>query len=148
MSIVNYQDLVGTFRAIGKSGWTAEEVNSYHIPQCQAEIEGLLATVYTVPFSSNNVTAKDLVTQLVYCRLSGGSMEERQACRNEVLDRVEKLKSGKELMLTSSGPIDSGITNIIWSNTKDYDNPTTVDDPIRWNVDSNQIDDIRDAREL
>ena len=146
-SLVDYNFLTGVYPSVGKSGYKAEEVNSFHTPMAQSEIEGLLSTHYTVPFSSNNLTAKDLVSRLCYSRLASLDEEERRAIRTELYERIERLKNGEEQMLTSSGTVlQPNVAGTAWTENEDYHPIFTQDDPLMWEVDSSQIRELRDER--
>ncbi len=147
MTIVDFNFITGVYPSVGKSEYKGEEVNSYHSPMAQAEIEGLLSTHYTVPFSSNNITAKDLVSKLVYSRLAPMKESERREIRTELYERIDRLKSGEEQMITTSGDILApGVSGTVWSNTQDYHPTFTQDDPLNWEVSSRLINDLRDER--
>ena len=148
MSLVDYDFITGVYPSVGKGSYNAEEVNSYHTPLAQAQIEGLLSTHYTVPFSENNLTAKDLVATLVYSRVSAMSEEDRRAIRTELYERIERLKNGDEQMLTSSGDLmQPDVAGTAWSSSEDYHTTFTRDDPLLWEVDSSLIIDLRNERQ-
>ena len=42
------------------------EINSHYLPYASARLEGLLGAAFTVPFSSNNLTARDLTIELAW----------------------------------------------------------------------------------
>lgn len=146
MTIVNYDFLTGVYPSVGKSDYKAEEVNSFHTPLAQAQIEGLLSSEYTVPFSSNNLTAKDLIATLTYSRLAPMSEETRRDIRTELYERIGRLKSGEELMITTSGSLIPSTSGVAWSDGQSYHKLFTEDDPLMWIPDSSQIIDLRDER--
>ena len=149
MSLIDYSDVAGAYRSIEKSGYTSEEVNSFHIPYAEAEITGRLAVKYTAPFSSNNFTAKDLITQLTYSRIAPLSEDGRREIVNGVNERLDRILAGDELMLTTSGEVitKSSASSKIWSNTEDFPAPFSMDDPINWEVSSGEIYDERSIRD-
>lgn len=146
MSVVKYADLAAQYPAVRESGIAAGDAEQ-HIQFAQAEIEGILSPYYTVPFSDDNLTAKDLVLRLSYSRIAPLSLEERGKVREEVIGRLERLTSGKEQMLTTSGTLSQDAASAAWSSTEDYHPIFTIDNPINWVVDSRQIEDIRDERD-
>ena len=148
MPIVDFADVLGAYKSLENGGFTAERVDTYHIPYAQAELESLLGVKNTVPFSNNNVVAKDLVVKLTYSRIAPVSKDDRDELRKEVLDAVERLLSGEAVMITDSGDILPGSAAAgIWSSTEDYHPIFTVDNPENWVVDEDQIDDIRSERD-
>lgn len=138
MSIVNWEDVSGKYPSIARD-YTAETVNSHYIPYAEAELNGLLSGAYTVPFSSNNLTARELVTDLTYCRVIGNKAGEQNEYCKAVYDRIMRIKNGSEAMLTSSGDVMNIDGTIVWSTTKDYHPVFGVSDETLQVVDSNWI---------
>jgi len=146
MSLVDYSDIAGTYRAVQEAAVTAEDVNSYHILYAQAEVEGVLGSAFTTPFSSNNLTAKDLIIQLTYSRIAPLSADERRNIREDVLGRMQRILDGDEAMYVESGGVMERDTSVAWSTTEDYHPIFTVDKAENWVADSSQIEDLRDER--
>jgi len=144
MAIINYADMVGAYPSLG-NGYTAEQVNSYHIPYAIAEMEAALGKMYTVPFSSNNTLAKDIAMRLTYARIGTGSTEAREQSREQAWDIIEKLLTGKMSMVDGDGA--ALITEAPWFETDSYTPVFTRDDPEHWVEDPDRIENLRHERD-
>jgi hypothetical protein len=121
---------------------TEAEVNSHVLPYASWRLEALLAPAFTVPFSDNNLTARDLTIDLAYLLVLQRSKEpkERQALEQAVLARVQGLSQGREAMVTTSGGAlyAAPQQEVVWSSTGRYrtifdlrDAPAQEVDPAR-----------------
>jgi hypothetical protein len=101
MSYATFSD----FAARYATRLSADEVGSDYLPYAAARLEGWLAPYFTVPFSNNNVTARDLTIDLAYLLLLQRSKEPRDAqpLAAAVQARLDGLAAGREAMITSSG---------------------------------------------
>lgn len=121
---VTYSDCVARYPALKQ--WHDENetmVNSYLIHHAEQEINGRLAPVYTVPFSDNVETVKDLCIDLVYLKgLYSRDYEAAELLEKAFNKRIERILDGKEAIITTTGVIlDVDLEGLdIWSNTKDY----------------------------
>ncbi len=138
--LINWKNVVDRYPEIERVGG-ASEVGSLYIEYAERELESYLAGYYTVPFSDNNLTAKDLSIDLTYLRLANLKSEARKEFRDEVMERIEKLKLGNASMMTSSGDQLQSVGEVVYSNTKDYHPIFGVGDTLDFAVDSNQIAD-------
>lgn len=117
------------------------------IAQAEAYLHGQLAGTFTTPFSSNNMTARELAVDVLFWQTHKARIPDRAAAVYETLkDSIEALKSGASSMVTTSGSFLSAPTEALWSSTQGYNPTFTTDNETRWAVDSNQIDDTRTAR--
>ena len=100
------------------------EVTSDFLPYASSRLEGLLGGHFTVPFSANNLTAKDLTIDLAYLMILQRSREPKdfQGFGRAVDTRLRSLTQGVEAMMTTSGEaLFSGIAQkVVWSNTARY----------------------------
>ena len=143
---VNWDDVVGRYPGIASIGG-ADQVGSDYIQYAEVEIEGRLAERYTVPFSDNNLTIRDLVIDLVYVKAGNLSVEDYEQMADRLDKRIERLLEGREAMVTTSGDIiqraDEGAA---WSSTQDYAPTFGVGDVLDMHPDDTQIEDENDAR--
>lgn len=79
------------------------KIDSGHLVFAENELDGLLGKYFTVPFSSNNLTAKDISIDLAYLRIGNFKVKEREEFRKSVMDRISRLVDGNEAMITSGG---------------------------------------------
>lgn len=117
------------------------EIDSYHIAYAENQLDGMFAGYFTVPFSDNNMTAKDLALDLAY--LSAGNIKEEdyKALYDRLLNRVMRIKNGDEGMVTVDGTILQSGGSAIWSTTKDYHPVFGMGSELDFTVDSEQVDD-------
>lgn len=125
MSYATYNDLIVRYPAAQKWADTPSMVNSFFIHFAENELNGLLASVFDVPFASPPVTVIDLTIDLAYARRqTTADPANAEAVRNYVYSRIENIISGKELLLTASGTALDASTvtgdRTVWSNTMNY----------------------------
>lgn len=123
------------------------------ITYAEQQLNGMLATHYSVPFSGAHPTIKDIAIDLVYYRSLILKDPDHAAKMKEFIEgRIEGLKSGKEYIYTDSNTTiepDATKAGEVWSNLENYfqtfsmldaDNSKSVIDPDR-------IDDEEDERD-
>lgn len=115
-------------------------INSDYIPYAEGSIEGMLSPKYSVPFSDNNVTVKDLCIDAAYARMIRfKDSEKSELIENYIEKKVTALLEGREEMITSSGDaIGMDIQNA-WSETQDYHPVFGKGDIIDFHADSSQL---------
>ena len=72
-------DCIARYNRLSKIDSAQTEIDSHFISFAENELDGLLSPKFTVPFSSNNVTAKDLAIDLTYLRAGNLKFEERNS---------------------------------------------------------------------
>jgi phage gp36-like protein len=125
----------------------ADEMGPTHIDHAESFIDSILSSHFTPPFSSNNMTVKDLSIDNVYYRAGKFKLDNAAQVWSDTLVFIEMLKNGQASMISDSGEL-LGIraTGAIYSNTQSYHSSFGMDDPICWAIDSDhQIADA-DAR--
>ena len=146
MAIINWGDVIGRYPALAKAR-DATEVNTNYVLYAIAEVEGRLAPMFTVPFSSNNITAKDLAIDTTYAKwYRFNDPAKADAIDDHVNERIEALLSGQAAMMTSDGSIMHSVGGTVWSTTQDYTPVFDKSDPITWMVGSEELLDNADAR--
>lgn len=119
----------------------ANEVGSAYLDYVEAQVEGLLAPAYTLPFSSNNLTVKDLCIDLAYIKIGTIKNEQREMLYKEFLERISRLVSGVEGMIDVDGTLIGRQGAAAWSTTKDYHPVFGMGSELDFTVDSEQVDD-------
>lgn len=142
---INWADLIGRYPSLDTIGG-ASEIGSSWIGYIENQVDGLLAENYTVPFSNNNVTVKDLCIELVYARIGTLKIKESASIKKDIMDRVKRLNDGTEKMLDSSGTTIEMVADAIWSETGDYAPTFDKGNILYQEVDPNQIKDIDDGK--
>lgn len=127
----------------------AAAVDSSYIQFAEAVVDGMLGQHFTVPFSSNNLTAKDLSIDLTYARIIRKSDKEvSEMVVSGVNSMVTMLKNGTIGMVTTSGDLSykSGDGDMVESTTQNYHSIFGVGDPKHSPIDSSQIVDEANER--
>ena len=135
---ITWDDVTDRYTLLVKGSYSgANEVESAFITYAENELDALLASSFTTPFSSNNQTAKDLSIDLTYCRAGNFKISERKEFKEEIMEKINMLKNGDMSMLTDSGDlITSTGTSPTWSTTIDYHPVFGHGDDIHFEVDS------------
>lgn len=144
----DYEDIVNRYKRVVDVGDSALVEDSYLLP-AEAELNARLGVAYTVPFSNNNVTAKDLAIDLTYLKVIQYKEIDRADRMMNLLDkRFNALLDGSHQMITTSGDVISPTTQLgaFGSTTEDYHPVFGMDDPEYLRVSSAQLEDEEDAR--
>ena len=125
----------------------ATNADSSWVHYAVVELEGRLGQWFTVPFSSNNETAKDIAIDLAFARAYRFSQSEMvEGLRKQIDQRIKDLKNGVVGMVLSDGTIIQSVGGTVFSTTQDY-TPVFGMSPIELSeVDSGQIYDEDVAR--
>lgn len=135
---ITFADVTLRYPAILKVG-SESTVGSAYIGYVENEIDGMLASHFTVPFSSNNMTVKDLAIDLTYIKAGNFTFEQAKEMLDDFMEKIKALKNGEHSMLTDSGDVITTVGDTAWSNTMDY-TPVFGMSPIEYSeVDSSQI---------
>ena len=99
------------------------DVNSNLIYYAEKELDGRLASHFTVPFSDTPPTISDLTIDHVYLKMLRSRDLEKASEFEKVFEaRIKRIKEGEEYIFTGSGTTNAPVApgGEIWSNTKDY----------------------------
>ena len=145
---LEWSDLAARYPFVDRVGTGASDVDSQFIAPAEAEVEGRLGAWYATPFSSNNVTAKDLAADVAYLRMGLLDNDKRQQMIGALNARFKRLTSGQETMVLVDGTIMTPSTEVAWSTGQKYTPTFEMDDPVFWSVDSSRLQDVEDDRGL
>lgn len=139
---INWSDVVGRWNRAADVA-DATQADSYYIAPSESYVEGRLGAAYTAPFSSNNLTAKDLMIDETYWRMIRLTDSAKAKELRDYLDtRYSRLISGDEAMITTSGDmLIPGGRDVIWSSTEEYVPVFGVLDVEDQTIDPDQIED-------
>lgn len=143
---VDWDDITLRHPSINNVGG-ASEIGSAYIGYVEFEIDGMLASHFTVPFSNNNVTIKDLCIDRVYAKAGNLKIKEVNMLNADIMATIDRLKMGSQVMMNTAGEaIFPSIGDTIFSTTEDY-NPVFGMGPTEFfEVDSEQVYDEEQAR--
>jgi len=117
---IEWDDVVSRYASVNRVGG-AEEVSSAHIVYAESELNGRLSPKFTVPFSSNNFTAKDLSIEMTYVRIGNLNIEDRETLQKSIDDRIQRLLDGEENMMDTDGAVlQQSVGGTLWSSSQDY----------------------------
>jgi len=126
MPYITYRELLARypqFRAWHEGNESL--VNSFCIAMAEAELNSRLATAYTVPFTTAYPVIKDLTFDLCYAKMMmSQNVEEYQKFYDNVIERINRLVNGDDLIYTDDGSTispETGASSEIWSSTMDFE---------------------------
>lgn len=136
--IVSWSDTTLRYGELSKLPDVSSASQVAMIQQAEAMVTGRLASRFTPPFSSNNLTVADLTIDAVFIQTQMTRQPDKaKSLLNWFNDRVGDLLSGAAQMVTSSGEI-AATTNgePVWSSTEDDHPVFGMSHPLNWEVSS------------
>ena len=128
---------------------TVSEVEDHWLPHGALMVNEFLGKCFTIPFSDNNETAKDLNIHFAFLGIleRTRNQNDSQELSESLMMRVENICKGNAPMITTSGEAlfpDADISNRLdgWSNTQEYKNTFDMRQAIHQRVDPDYIDDL------
>lgn len=133
---------------VGSASAVASATQTNLLNTAEAYVHGRLASRYTVPFSSSNLTAIDLIVDAVYVQNNLTRQPEKAKLLKEFLDeRIKALIEGQSQMTDASGAVVATIGgDVIWSSTENYPPTFGMSDIEKAEVSSEQLYDEDVAR--
>lgn len=147
MAVLTETDVTARYAELDKlPNWSSQK--ALMMSTAEAVVHSRLASRYAVPFSSNNLTARDLMLDQLYIQQMTTRKPDTVKLLSNLLDqRIEALLSGDTVMVTDSGDVAATATgNIAWSSTQDYHPTFGMGDPMSWEVSSSMLIDENAAR--
>lgn len=142
----DWAEVSGRYPEIAKSK-DSTEVASGYIFFAEADIDSRLASRFTVPFSSNNVTAKDLAIDLTYLKVYQFKDPEKAKLIEESINaRIDRLLAGGSSMMTTSGDTLTSVGGTVYSTTGNYAPTFGMGNVEDFLVNSAQLQDEADSR--
>lgn len=143
---IDWQDAVDRYQRIGDKG--SVDVGSNYIVYAEAEIESKLAPAFTVPFSSNNLTVKDLCIDMTLAKiLMFKDTKKAEMIMGSIDARVKALLDGTAQMVTTSGVGQAIENHPYWSETMDYHPTFGAGNLLDFHVSSDRLYDEEQARD-
>ena len=144
---IDWDDVINRYPALESLGG-ADELNANHIVYSEAYVDGCLSDRVTPPFSSNNLTVKDLCIDFCYWRAARFKLEDAVEVKSSYFETLEMIKKGQINMVDSAGNVlDVGEKALgFYSNTGSYHSAFGIDDPIDYSIDPYYIEDTEDSR--
>lgn len=122
MNYTNYDEVILRYPMLSKYVETESQMNSSFIYFAEVELNGRLASKFTVPFSDTPPTIKDLAIDLTYYRcIRIREPEEAKLIHGSIIGRIDDIMAGREYLYTESGAIyPQGGGGDVWSTTMDH----------------------------
>lgn len=144
---IEWDDVVDRYPELESLGG-ADELAPVFIQFAEANTEALLRGFYTIPFSSNNITVKDLCIDCAFWRAGRLKLDDAVEVKSEYYEQISMIKNGMMAMVDSAGNEVEGLSNpTAFSTTQSYHSSFGMDDPIEWLVDWDRIEDDMDSRD-
>jgi len=148
MGILTFAAIVARYPIVSTVG-SAADVTSAWVVYAENDINARLGNAFTVPFSSNNLTALDLMIDNFWLRYQRSNNSDLSKTLKEDMDeRIKRLTSGTDQMLLVDGTVLNASAGIgdPWSNTQNYEPVFGMGDETTFHVDSSQVYDEAVAR--
>lgn len=149
LSNSSWQEVTARYPELGKlPNATSPEVQNTLISYAEAYVHGKLSTNFSVPFSCNNFTARDLVIDALYMQ----NVQTRQPVKGKAMlsvldDKINALVTGRMQMVDVNGTVCQLATgDPTWSNTMNYTPTFGMENPVMWAVNSQMMIDENNAR--
>ena len=148
MSVTPYATLAefATVYSYETFGISDGEVNSTWLPYGYLRVNEGFGGCFTLPFSSNNETAKDLNIHYAFLGilLRTRNQDDSDELEESLAGRVSDICSGNSAMILSDGAAyrpDIATKFEAWSNTQKYKNTFDMREAINQRIDPDLIDD-------
>jgi len=110
------------------------------IAMAEAVCHSRLSSRYSVPFSTSNLSARDLCVDILYVQAQLTRQPEKAKALQENIDnRIKALLEGSSVMVDSAGAALVSVGDTIWSSTADYSPVFGMGDIIKAEVSSAQL---------
>ena len=131
-------------------GLTQTQLESHYLPAGARYIDARLSRAFTVPFSSNNLTARDLniyAAQLLFLQGRTSKQDDAAELRGFLDKLIDALviKNGSMSLSDDTVLAATGAQFDVYSTTQDYTPVFNLLDPIEQQVDSDRLNDEADA---
>ena len=149
ITYATYSDYAQIYNLTGRI--TVDEVSNHWLPHGALMVNELLGKCFTIPFSSNNETAKDLNIHFAFLGILERTRNQKdsQELKLHLDKRIENICKGNAPMITTSGEAlfpNADISNRLdaWSTTQDYKSTFDMRHPEVQRVDPDYIEDLWD----
>lgn len=143
---IEWDDVVNRYSQISNIG-DAGMVDSTYIIYAENFIDSELCPEFTPPFTSTNLTVKDLCIDVTWLKVGYIKSTNIKALKESVMSRIKRLKDGVSCMFFVDGTVANiGQGGFVSSNTENYHPVFGMGDIESFSVDSSQIQDEESNR--
>lgn len=128
---------------------SSSEITAHWLPHGALMVNEYLGKCFTIPFSTNNETAKDLSIHFAFLGVleRTRNQDDSGELREHLENRIKNICEGNAPMITTSGEAiwpDIADKYDAWSNTQDYKSTFDMRDAINQRIDPDLIEDLWD----
>ena len=151
MSLIIWDEVIVRYNVV--SDYAASSIDQQtFVVYAESELNRRLSSCYDIPFSSNNITAKDLTIDIAFANTQKfKDVEMYSTIMEHINDITDKLCGGLASMIDDAGvailPTGTSSSGKIYSSTKDYHPIFDMGDVIDQQVDTQQLTDDNDAKD-
>lgn len=140
---IEWDDVIDRYPTLNTLGG-ADELSSAYIVYAEAFVDGMLADNFTIPFSNNNMTVKDLSIDYCYWRAGRFKLDDAVAVGSAFFETIKMIKKGHLNMVDESGNLLGGEKNKgIFSSTQSYHSAFGMRPTEEQHIDEDNIEDER-----
>lgn len=141
-------EVIARFPTADNIGVTS--IESHYLCFAENEVDSLLGQKFTLPFSNDNLTVKDLSIEFCILRLNMQSRPSDIERRKEILmKRIQSLIEGKSAMVLADGStLVQSVGGTVYSTTSGYTPIFGFGDTEDFEADHDLVDDEQDERDL
>ena len=125
-------------------GITEAQINSYWLPHGALRVNEELGGLFTIPFSDNNQSAKDLSIHYAYLGILTRTQktDDSDELEEQLDKRIQTIIERNAMVLTDGSrlSVDGSIQHEVWSNTQDFKPVFDMRQDIDQRVDPDLID--------
>ena len=146
--MITYADYSEFTQVYSVKGVSEAAVNSQWLPYGALRVNEGLGSVFTLPFSTNNQSAKDLSIHYAYLGLllRTRNQTDSEELLKDLNLRITDIRCGNQPMITTTGEAvypESTSRNDFWSTTQNYKPVFDMRDSLEQRIDPDQLDDER-----
>lgn len=122
---ITYDEVILRYPMLTTWADSCDTVANDTLVYAEHELNSLMATHFSVPFSGAHPTIKDLAMDLVYYKtMIVKDPEKAERIKDAVLGRIDRIKAGEEYIMTDSHTTIISDASIaggeVWSTNKEY----------------------------
>ena len=100
---ITYNEIILRYPMLATWSDSCDTVTNDTMVYAEHELNSLMATHFSVPFSGSHPTVKDLAMDLVYYKtMIVKDPEKAEQIKDAVLGRIDRIKAGEEYIITDS----------------------------------------------
>lgn len=147
--VISWSNVLARYDELSKlPNVSSTSVQDDLIGMAEAGIHGRLASRFSTPFSTSNITARDLMVDMLYIQVNATRQPDKIKVLQEHLDgRIKALLTGQGDMVDANGVVAAVMVgDTVWSSSQNYSPVFGLGDVALAQVSSTQLTDEATAR--